>query len=122
MSWLLRGAGFLAALLVVAAAGLLVTGMRANAGRVYAAVEVKAPPDSVWPWLNEPDRLKRWVDGLEDVQLDIATPPGVGAKAVWVMRDKNNPGRLIEPLLTPLAQSKLNRDAARLRSALNVGP
>ncbi len=180
MAWLLRVGGLLAAVLLVAAAGLWAMGTRADAGRLETAVVIHAPPDRVWPWLIDPEKLKRWVDWLVDVNLDIGAPQGVGAISVWQMRDEDNAGqliqvqntcveytpprhlvvellapgsfvgqrsytltplgsgssrleieaqyryipwfaRLIEPLVTPLAQKKLTGDGMRLKGLVESG-
>jgi uncharacterized protein YndB with AHSA1/START domain len=33
-------------------------------------VEIARPPDTVFPWLVEPDRIRRWMRDLRDYRLD----------------------------------------------------
>ena len=91
MKWVLRIGGFLLSLIILALLGLLAWGQRKDAGSFHAATEISRPPEQVWPWMREPDKLKSWVSWLVEVRPD---PSGSGA--VWVMEDKNNGGALME--------------------------
>lgn len=35
-----------------------------------STVEIARPPDTVFPWLVEPDRIRRWMRDLRDYRLD----------------------------------------------------
>ena len=95
MKWVLRIAGGFAALLLIAVTVLFALGHRANAGRVRVSAELNASPDQIWPWLNTSDKLKQWITWLVEIRQD---QPGtrVGTKQVWVMRDQNSGGQLVE--------------------------
>jgi uncharacterized protein YndB with AHSA1/START domain len=97
MKWIKRIAIVLAVLLVVPTAVLLVMGRRANAGVAQASVEISAPPDQLWKWLDDGDRLKQWVSWLVEVKYpDPQKAHGVGASRIWVMKDENNGGALMQ--------------------------
>jgi uncharacterized protein YndB with AHSA1/START domain len=40
--------------------------------RVQKSIEIKAPPEKVWPWLIEPDKIKRWCNPLEKCECELA--------------------------------------------------
>ena len=95
--WVIRIAIVLAVLLIVPAATLLVLGHRANAGVMRASVEINAPPDLVWTWLDDSDKLKQWVSWVVDSKyVDPQRPHGVGSKRIWMMKDENSGGTLME--------------------------
>jgi len=96
MKWVWRiGGGFLALLLVCVVA-IYLMGRRSGAGHVHASIEINATPEQIWPWLNEPGKLKQWVSWLVEVRDGEGQSAGVGAKRVWVMKDENNGGMLME--------------------------
>jgi uncharacterized protein YndB with AHSA1/START domain len=68
---------------------LFAMSQRANAGKMHTSVELNAPPERVWPWVTEPGKLTEWVSWLVEVRGDRAN-------CVWVMRDENNGGKLME--------------------------
>jgi uncharacterized protein YndB with AHSA1/START domain len=97
MKWVKRIAIVLAVLLIVPAVTLLVLGHRANAGVAQASVEINAPPDQVWTWLDDGDKLKQWVSWMVDVKYpDPQNAHGLGAKRIWTMKDENNGGMLMQ--------------------------
>jgi len=97
MKWVKRIAIVLAVLLIVPTVTLLVLGHRANAGIARAAVEINAPPDQVWTWLDDGDKLKQWVSWMVDVKYpDPQKAHGLGAKRVLVLKDENNGGGLMQ--------------------------
>jgi len=97
MKWMKRIAMVLAVLLIVPMAALLILGHRANAGRVMAAAEIDAPPDQLWTWIDDGDKLQRWVSWLVEVKYpDPGKAHGAGASRILVMRDENNGGMLIQ--------------------------
>ena len=96
MKWIAWIPAVLAAILAVCVAGLFAAGMRADAGRIHATIEVHAPAAETWTWVEYPNKLKRWVSWLADVRSDPAAQRGAGAKAVLVIRDENNGGRPME--------------------------
>lgn len=85
MNWILRIATailLLAALMVLV---LMLAGLRYNAGRIEASVEISRPAAVVYPYLHEPDSLKKWISGL--VQDSVLTDGGlrIGARSREVM-------------------------------------
>lgn len=94
--WALYAAGGLAALLLLAAGGLWAAGLRQDAGVLRAQTEVALPAATVWPWLQEPAKLKSWVGWLVDVRHPEPGRTGVGSREVWVMEDRNNGNQLME--------------------------
>jgi uncharacterized protein YndB with AHSA1/START domain len=95
MKWLLYILGGIAGLLVVCVLVLLALGMRSDVNRLQASAIIHRPPDQVWPYLYEGDKLKLWVTWLKDVQRDPG-PPQVGRTQVWTMEDMNNGGMLMK--------------------------
>ena len=96
MKWIVRIAGGLVLVLAAGAVLLLIMGHRANAGRAHASTEISASPAQIWPYLNEGDKLKQWVSWLVEVRVPDPTVHGVGASSVWVMKDENNGGALMQ--------------------------
>jgi uncharacterized protein YndB with AHSA1/START domain len=97
MKWVKRIAIVLAVLLIVPTVTLLVLDHRANAGVAVAAVEINAPPEQVWTWLDDGDKLKQWISWMVDVKYpDPQKTHGLGAKRVLVMKDENNGGMLMQ--------------------------
>jgi len=94
MKWVIRIVGGFLAVILLAVAVLAIVGHRAGAGRIHASAELNGSPDQVWPWLNEGERLKQWVSWL--VEVRGWGQGGVGAKRIWVMKDENNGGALME--------------------------
>jgi len=95
MKWILRIVAALVALAGVAVMVLLILGHRDGAGRVHAAAEINGSPQQLWPWLTEPAKLKQWISWLVEIRTTEQTPR-IGGKEVWVMRDENNGGQLME--------------------------
>jgi uncharacterized protein YndB with AHSA1/START domain len=93
--WILRILAVLVALPLLAAAVLLAIGQRSNAGHSHASVEIHAAPERIFPWLEDSARLKQWVSWLVEVRDDPASH-GPGSRRVFVMRDENNGGALME--------------------------
>jgi len=82
---------------VLCAAGLFTAGMRANAGRVHATIEVNAPAAETWKWVEEPARLEQWESGLAEVRGEPGAPAhGEGARRLLKIRDESDGGRLVE--------------------------
>jgi uncharacterized protein YndB with AHSA1/START domain len=96
MKWILRIGGGLLGVILLAVIVLLVMGSRSTAGSVQTSVEINASPEQVWPWLHEHDKVKQWVSWLVEVRPVGPVTSPVGSKEVWVMRDENNGGKLME--------------------------
>ena len=48
---------------------------------------VDAPPEAVWPWLVEPDRMKRWMKGLLEVERRSGDGAAAGACYRWRIQE-----------------------------------
>ena len=89
MKWIkIVGSGLLG-VIALCFVTLLIASSRPNANRMQVAVTIHQRPENVWPWLYEPDKLKRWVSWLVDVKAESG-PPALGRRSVWVMQDRNN--------------------------------
>jgi uncharacterized protein YndB with AHSA1/START domain len=96
MKWLKWIGIVLAVLLILPVVTLFVLGLRKDAGHVHHSMEIAASPQQIWPWLEEGDKLKQWVSWLVDVRVPDPSVHGVGASHVWVMKDENNGGMLMQ--------------------------
>src|SRR5688572_24950798 len=90
MRWVLYGLGAVGILLVVAVVVLKVLSSREGAGVLKRSVEINKPPQLVFRWISEPDRLKQWISWLLEVRQLDGPQSGVGARRVFVMDDQNN--------------------------------
>ncbi len=98
MKWVVRIVGALAALLLVCVLGLWIASNRRDAGRMRVSIEIARPPEEIWPWMTEPDRLTQWVGWLDVVEPDSTTPmEGIGHREVWVMNDPRMKQKLLVP-------------------------
>jgi hypothetical protein len=59
---------------------IVVASRRPDAGLVAAEIEIAQPPARVYAWLVEPERLGRWVDGLERLEPIGTTGLRVGSR------------------------------------------
>jgi uncharacterized protein YndB with AHSA1/START domain len=75
---------------------LIASGYRKDAGAMHLTTEINTSPEKLWPWLEDGDRAKQWVGWLVEVRKAPQGSPPVGSKEVWVMRDENNSGKLME--------------------------
>ena len=57
-----------AGLFVVVVGGLYIAGRRGNGAHHETSIEIAAPPDRVWPWLIDSERVKQWVGGLKAIE------------------------------------------------------
>ena len=87
MKWIKRILLGLVGLLVLAVAVLFVLSKRPGAGKMDVSVEIAQPPEVVWAWVTEEEKLVRWVAWLTDIVPDPASPAGVGHRETWVMND-----------------------------------
>jgi uncharacterized protein YndB with AHSA1/START domain len=46
--------------------------------KVQRSVEIKAPPEKVWPWLIEPDKIMKWFTLLRKFEYTSEQRGGVG--------------------------------------------
>jgi uncharacterized protein YndB with AHSA1/START domain len=97
MKWVKRIAIVLAVLLIVPTVVLLAMGHRTNAGLAQTSIEINASPEQLWAWLDDGDKLKQWVSWLVDVKYpDPQKTHGLGASHIWILKDENNGGMLMQ--------------------------
>lgn len=89
MKWVIRIVGVIAGLLLLSVAVLFAMSQRDAAKHINASIEINAPRERVWTALTEPEKLKQWITWLVEVRQD-------GNQRVYVMRDENNGGQLME--------------------------
>ena len=118
MKWLRYGALALVGLIVLAVLVLLGLGMRKDAGRIAGSIEIARPPQEVWIWVTEPEKLKSWVGWLVEVRRLTPPPDGVGSKAMWVMEDRNNNNERVEVTDEVVEYDPPRRLKVRLSSAM----
>ena len=98
MKLFLRIVGVVAGVLVISLLGLWIASNRRDAGRMQAAIEISRPPEDIWPWVTEPDKLQQWVGWLDHVEPDSTSPPeGIGHRETWVMNDPRMKQKLLVP-------------------------
>jgi uncharacterized protein YndB with AHSA1/START domain len=90
MKWVLYVFAGLGALVLLAVVVLLALGGFRGQSRLVRTIEIARPPEVVFAWISEPERLKVWVGWLVDIQTETPPPVAVGSRNVWVMEDRNN--------------------------------
>jgi carbon monoxide dehydrogenase subunit G len=94
MKWLLYVVAGLVAVVVLAVVVLLV--LQKGESRLVATIDVARPPEVVFAWVTEPERVKRWIGWLKEIRNVTPEQGAVGARQVWVMEDRNNNNQLME--------------------------
>lgn len=94
MTWIAITFASLMGLIIFAAGSLFAMGFRSRAGRLAATIDIDLPPDQVFPWLEEPDRLTQWVSWLVEVREETPGERGPGTRRTWLMDDPNVKQRL----------------------------
>lgn len=94
MKWVrYAGLGLSASLLV----GIATLWMLSHGNsRLEAHVEIEQPPEVVFTWVTEPERVKRWLGWLKEIRPVTPQQDVVGARQIWVMEDRNNGNQLME--------------------------
>jgi uncharacterized protein YndB with AHSA1/START domain len=46
--------------------------------KVQRSIEIKAPPDKIWPWLTEPEKIMKWFTLLRKFEYTSEQRGGVG--------------------------------------------
>lgn len=88
MKLAIRIIGGTLAVLALAFLGLWAASNRRDAGRMRGNIEIARPPEDVWVWLHQPDKLTQWVGWLAEVQQDsTSAPEGIGHRETWLMDD-----------------------------------
>lgn len=55
--------------------------------KVETSIEFACPPEAVWPWLVESERMKQWMKGLLEIRPLGAPAPRAGAEYELVIRE-----------------------------------
>lgn len=175
MKWVVRGALVLAALLILLVGGLFVVSSREGAGRNEVEILIDRPPETVFTWITEPEKLEAWIGGLVDteplteggltvgarsrehIEMDgrkftmetvitslepnrslgvNVSGPDILVHALYELTPVNGATRLrytsktifqefgislLEPIVTPAIQKKLEEDFETLRSLAEAG-
>ena len=117
MKWLLYLGRGLVGLVVLAVVILLALGGGRGTSRLGASVDVDRPPEVVFAWITEPDRLREWVGWLVEIRPLTAPPLQSGAREIWVMEDRNNNNQRME-IETEIVEYRPNEAVtARLTAA-----
>jgi uncharacterized protein YndB with AHSA1/START domain len=96
MKWIVYTLAAIAGLIVLAIVVLLAIGGGRGEGRYLTTVEISQPANVVFRWVTEPQRIKSWVGWLVEIRSLTPGKEGVGARAVWVMEDRNNNNQRME--------------------------
>ncbi len=51
------------------------------------SMELDCPPVALWPWIDDPERCKQWLKGMEDVRPVSTGPRREGWKAKVFIRE-----------------------------------
>lgn len=89
MKWVVRILLGCVGLLVLCLGVLFVVSKRPHAGDMHSQIEIAAPPQVVFEWVTQPDKLTKWVSWLVEVRDDSPGVNGVGAHHTWIMNDPN---------------------------------
>lgn len=89
MRWFLYAVGGLAGLILLGVLTLALLGLRPGAGVIASQIEIERPPQEIWPWLTEGEKIKQWVSWLVEVHDLTPRVEGVGARTRWVLIDPN---------------------------------
>jgi len=54
--------------------------------KVSDSIEIRAPPEEIWPYLTEPDKTKEWFTPLKEFDYIDKNPEGVGSTFHWKER------------------------------------
>lgn len=77
-------------LIMLGVVTLLVMGSRPGADHSAVSVDIAKPPQVVWTYVDEPDKLKSWIGWLVEVRDQTPGHHGVGSRRVLIMEDRNN--------------------------------
>ena len=80
----------LATVAVVGIAWLVYKGAQPGARETDTAIEIGRPASVVWPYLEQPERLRTWVGWIVEVEDQTPGQKGLGSKQLWVMEDHAN--------------------------------
>ena len=115
MKWLLYAVGGLLA--VVALAVVVLLAISKDQSRLDATIEIARPPDVVFAWVTEPERVKQWLGWLVEIRTVTPQQGQPGARQVWVMEDRNNNNQRMEIMTEFIEFSAPRRATAKVSAA-----
>jgi uncharacterized protein YndB with AHSA1/START domain len=96
------------------AASLALMGLRADAGLSRSSIEIEAPPEQVWRWIEDEDKFKQWVAWVVSVEEVHPGVKGVGRKTVTTMKEPGSaePVRIESTWTEYMPPSRMSADVA----------
>ncbi|TXL80316.1 SRPBCC family protein [Vineibacter terrae] len=122
---MLKAIAIIGGVIVVAVAGVLVyAATRPDAFEVQRSASIKAPPEKIFPYLNDFHRFAEWspYENLDPgmKRTHTGAPSGKGAAYAWVSDAKAGIGRMEIIESTPSSQVMINLDFVKPIEAHNV--
>lgn len=83
---------------------------------------VRCSPGALWPWIDDPERSKQWLRGLEEVRPITSGPRRAGHRAVLRIREGRRVSEYTQTLLEyePEKRFKLRMEGGCLRGMVMV--
>lgn len=105
MRWMIRILGGLIGLMILCLGGFWLAGTRPGHGHVVEEIVINQPAPEVFRWLAEDDRVKKWIEGLEEVK-EVSKPAGGGevGKKFWLVEYYNGQRVEMEMTVTKFAK------------------
>jgi len=101
-------------LIVIALVTLLVMSSRPDADRMAGSIDIAKPPQTVWAYVEEPDKLKSWISWVVEVRDETPGRRGVGSRYVLVMEDRNNGNMRVNIASEVVAYEECKKETLRL--------
>jgi len=54
--------------------------------KIHGSIEIKAPPEKIWPYLVEPKKTKQWFTNIEEFEYTKDENKSVGTTFYWKER------------------------------------
>lgn len=90
--------------------------------RMTTSKIIGCPPSALWPWIDELERCKQWMRGLEDAQPVSAGPKGVGHRSTLFIREGGKLQEYAQTILEyePERRFKMRMEGGCLRGSVVV--
>ncbi len=62
--------------------------------RVQKSIEIAAPPEKIWPYLVEPEKILAWFTLLQSFEYTGENREGVGTRLCWEEKARGSPIKL----------------------------
>ena len=85
--------------------------------KVQKAIEIKAPPKKIWPYLVEPDKVLQWYSPFKKFEYTSRKRSGVGTT---LYTEEQSPGSLMKIHYKATAWKKNEKIALRMVSGTGV--